>query len=91
VLIDRHEVSRLKSGEERSFPLEAGRHEVQLKIDWCSSPVTAVEVSPGGVITLEAAPKYPDEKPRFSSFMAGMRVVRRSTLNRREWIVLRRV
>lgn len=37
VLIDGEKVGALKNGGSESFEVGAGRHEVMMKVDWCSS------------------------------------------------------
>ena len=56
VLIDRREVGSAKRGQRLHLPVTAGHHDIQLKIDWCSSPVLTVEVAPGAVTRLHCEP-----------------------------------
>jgi hypothetical protein len=48
VVIDGTVAGNLRRGESVEVPVPAGRHEVRLKIDWCSSPSVAVDVMPAG-------------------------------------------
>jgi hypothetical protein len=38
VLIDDRELGAIKSGETKSFPVDPGKHTIQLRIDWAKSP-----------------------------------------------------
>jgi len=52
VLIDRDKVGQVQRGQRLEFPVAPGRHEIFLKIDWCTSPVVEVDAQPGEVIEL---------------------------------------
>jgi hypothetical protein len=69
VLVDGREVGRIRSGNEVSFGLGIGRHEMHLQIDWCRS--NTVEFDCGGS-TLEF-----DCGSRFSGFrsLLGVRQI----------------
>jgi len=43
VTIDDKKVGTLRSGETKSFPLDAGPHEIRATIDWCGSPSVTVD------------------------------------------------
>lgn len=57
VMVDGNEVGRIKNGETQSFPVAAGSHTLQLKIDWASSPDVGFDVAPGGEATFACRPK----------------------------------
>ena len=41
VLLDGTEIGDIRQGESKQFPVQEGKHTLQLKIDWCTSkPVT---------------------------------------------------
>ena len=42
----------MQRGQRLEFPVAPGRHEIFLKIDWCTSPVVEIEAQPGEVIEL---------------------------------------
>jgi hypothetical protein len=37
VLLDGQDIGEIRQGETREFPV-SGRHSLQLKVDWCTSP-----------------------------------------------------
>jgi len=43
VTIDGQPVGKLSSGEQKSFALTPGPHEVRMTIDWCGSPRVTVD------------------------------------------------
>ena len=47
VLIDDVRVGSLENGMTQRFLVEPGKHSVQMKIDWCSSPSIDVNVAAG--------------------------------------------
>ena len=47
IVIDGKEVGSVSEGMEATFALEPGDHTVQLKIDWCNSPVVNISLAPG--------------------------------------------
>jgi hypothetical protein len=56
VLVDGNERGRVADGQEIRLHVEPGRHRVQLKIDWCSSPAIDVDVPAGGAQVLDCGP-----------------------------------
>ncbi len=54
VLLDGNVVAKIKNGEERVFDVEAGTHEVYLKVDWGKSPILELDLAPGEQATLVA-------------------------------------
>lgn len=50
VLIDDAEVGEIKAGEEKTFDLLPGPHELKLKVDWMSSPGHVVTVGAGDTV-----------------------------------------
>lgn len=47
VMIDGQEAGTVRHGQQESFQVTPGTHEVFLKIDWCRSPKLSVEVAGG--------------------------------------------
>lgn len=56
VMVDGSELGRIKQKQEVVYPLAPGRHELQLKIDWASSPAEAFDVEPGQRAVFECMP-----------------------------------
>lgn len=56
ILVDGEPAGTIAEGAQVSLPVTPGRHQVQLKIDWCSSPELNVDVPPGGVVQLDCGP-----------------------------------
>jgi hypothetical protein len=56
VVLDGHEVGKLRRGERITLDVDPGRHEVYLKIDWARSPTIAVELAPKEEPRLVCAP-----------------------------------
>lgn len=56
VLVDGSERGRVGNDAEVRVHVEPGRHRVQLKIDWCSSPAIDVDVPEGGAQVLDCGP-----------------------------------
>ncbi|HAI58301.1 MAG TPA: hypothetical protein DCM32_00275 [Xanthomonadaceae bacterium] len=54
--VDGKAVGRLEHGASLSVPVGAGEHEVQMRIDWCTSPALSVSVPVGGTVELECGP-----------------------------------
>ena len=38
LILNGNEIGAIRGGESKSFPVDPGRHTIQAKIDWCSSP-----------------------------------------------------
>jgi hypothetical protein len=47
VMIDGQEAGTIRHGQQESFEVVPGTHEVFLKIDWCRSPKLTVDVAGG--------------------------------------------
>ena len=56
ILLDGVVVGEIKQGCQVDLPATAGAHTVQLKVDWCSSPLLRVEVESEKELTLECGP-----------------------------------
>jgi len=56
VLVDGSERGRVGNDAEVPVHVERGRHKVQLKIDWCSSPAVEVDVADGAAQVLDCGP-----------------------------------
>ncbi|RJK93706.1 hypothetical protein D5H78_15270 [Vallicoccus soli] len=57
VYVDGARAGSIRAGEERSFPVATGDHEVQVRIDWTRSAPFLVSVAPGEVVRLRCAAK----------------------------------
>lgn len=51
--IDGKEVSKIKNGGSEEFILEPGTHELQAKINWCSTEVLTVDLKEGETLFLK--------------------------------------
>jgi hypothetical protein len=56
VLIDGEEVGRVKQGQRLEFAVRAGLHTVELRIDWCRSPVRTLSIGEGETVRLVCHP-----------------------------------
>lgn len=56
VILDGHEVGKIRRGERITFDVDPGRHEIYLKIDWCRSPTITLELAPKEETRLMCAP-----------------------------------
>jgi len=56
IMIDREDVGRLRPGETGRYEVLAGRHQVEVHIDWASSPQINVEVADGEIASLRCRP-----------------------------------
>ncbi|MCA3071780.1 MAG: hypothetical protein ING77_04935 [Rhodocyclaceae bacterium] len=56
VIIDDNEVAQVANGAEVEVPVTAGKHIVQLKIDWCQSEALEIDVASGERQILECGP-----------------------------------
>jgi hypothetical protein len=53
VIVDGTEVGRIKEGEEASYKLDSGSHNLLIKIDWTSSPPVSFDLAPGEQVRFE--------------------------------------
>ncbi len=58
IIVDGREAGKIKRNSEVRIPVSAGRHTVQLKIDWCSSPELVVSVAMELSTILECGPNH---------------------------------
>jgi hypothetical protein len=56
VMIDGQEVGTIRHGQQQSFQITPGTHEVFLKIDWCRSPKLSVDVVGGQRVKVTCVP-----------------------------------
>jgi hypothetical protein len=61
VILDDDEVARIKRGQDLELPVSAGRHQILLEIDWCSSPTVEFDAQPGEVIRFVCEPAEADQ------------------------------
>jgi len=57
VRLDGESVGRIAAGETKRYHVPAGRHSLQVSIDWGKSPAVIVDAIAGEVISLECAPR----------------------------------
>lgn len=50
VELDGQVIGKLKRGESMGFDVQAGKHRLRLKIDWCRSPDLNFEIQTGQVL-----------------------------------------
>jgi hypothetical protein len=53
VLIDGNEVGDISEGAEKTFETPPGNHTVQLKIDWCKSPILNISLVAGQITNMQ--------------------------------------
>lgn len=58
VVIDGTAVGKVKAGEKQSFAVEAGRHVVQLRLDWGRSRKLEVDVVDAGEVELQCQARH---------------------------------
>ncbi len=51
IIVDGKEIDTIKNGETKRFDLPEGDHQVQAKIDWCTSNVVQFRISEGNIKT----------------------------------------
>jgi hypothetical protein len=56
IIVDGVEAGAVGAGEEVVVPLEAGQHNVRLKIDWLGSDTLTVRVGAGEIVPLACRP-----------------------------------
>jgi hypothetical protein len=59
VVIDRRVVGRLRNGEEKTFLVEPGGHEVEIRIDWMGSPPLELDLAAGEEARLSCRGRNP--------------------------------
>ena len=58
IIVDGREVGKINRNSEIRIPVSAGKHAVQLKIDWCSSSELIISVADGISMALECGPNH---------------------------------
>lgn len=53
VLIDGKLVGKIGNGHSQTYELQSGKHSVQAKIDWCSSPILEIDLKKEEVALLQ--------------------------------------
>jgi hypothetical protein len=56
IVVDGVQLASVANGAEARLTLKPGRHTVQIKIDWCSSPLLTVDLEAGASQMLECGP-----------------------------------
>ncbi len=59
VMVDGNPISKIKHGQRVELPVPPGRHELLLKIAWCSSQSLTFDAQPGTVIEFFCEPGGP--------------------------------
>lgn len=77
IMIDGHEVGRIKNDTSQTLSVPAGSHELFLKVDWATSPPLTVDVSPGQEVRYVC-------RPTANAFLA----VLYSFFNRKNYLTL---
>lgn len=60
VLVDGSSRGRIGNGKELTVPVDTGRHQVQLRYFWCSSPTIGVDAQPGAAVEFDCRPVNPN-------------------------------
>ena len=60
VLVDGEVQARLRRGGTVEVEVKPGRHVVEMKVDWCSSPEVTLDLEPGQTARLYCSPNTPD-------------------------------
>jgi hypothetical protein len=55
IRVDGEEALRIRPDTLVTIPVAPGRHDVEARVDWLSSPTVAVDVGPGEAVALECA------------------------------------
>ena len=76
VLVDGQHVASVRDGEVVATPIDAGDHEVELRIDWARSRRLQVTAVPGGEIRLAASPNAAPWSVVFWATVASSRYIR---------------
>lgn len=53
VMLNGEPIGTIRDGEEKSFPVPDGRHELAIKIDWCRCDPLPFEVAGGKTVAFE--------------------------------------
>jgi hypothetical protein len=71
VEIDGNIAGQISAGEVQFFPVSPGKHSVVLKVDWCSSPASEVDVQAGAGAMLYCGATYTDWRCTFAPFICA--------------------
>lgn len=82
VAVDGQVVGSVKNDSTFQTKVEAGQHELRMKIDWTGSPTVPFEIADGQTVTFTC-------KPNGNSAI-GLLMLARSIFNRDIWIQLQR-
>lgn len=84
ILVDGQKVGHISSGETKVFEVQPGEHEVQLKIDWCSSDTLEVDLASDGTATFLCKPRA-SQRSRTKLVLEGIYLI---TVGRKRYIDL---
>ena len=73
VEINGNNAGQIAAGEVQHFLVSPGKHRVVLRIDWCSSPVSEVEVIAGSSLLLYCGANYTDWRCNVAPFIWSSR------------------
>jgi hypothetical protein len=57
--LDGEVIGKINNGESIGFDIQPGRHQLRMKIDWCSSPAVDFEIQIGQVLKFECGNNAP--------------------------------
>jgi hypothetical protein len=87
VLIDGAVVGQVGVGETACYPVAAGKHEVELRVDWVGSEIRTVDLKPNGIARFVCSPRV--SGPR--SDVGVARLMRYTVADRHHYLDLRAV
>lgn len=76
VIVDGRRVATVRGGQTAEVRVSPGRHDVLLKMNWCTSPTLVIDARPGAIVRLACEPGGPDAVP-----LRDMAVNRKSYIN----------
>jgi hypothetical protein len=59
IMVDSNPVGKIKRGQRVELPVSRGRHDLFLKISWCTSRLVTFDAQPGAVIDFSCEPGGP--------------------------------
>jgi hypothetical protein len=66
VVIDGAEVGMLRPGESDTYSVTAGKHDLELKIDWAGSGRRCLDLQPGEIAEFTCSPRVRGRRAEFS-------------------------
>jgi hypothetical protein len=59
VILDGSPIGEVRAGEAKHFEIEPGRHELELKIDWCRSRTVVLDLGAGSASVVRCRSRGP--------------------------------